>query len=190
MEMIMLLLLAVGRSLLLQKLHQPSNQLQVTVTLVVFTYTYVQTKVYLIHYYIQHVLLESWLLDMASWILQMSVLLDRCPVFSENTKSIVGYPSEKPRFQALTCGIIQCKLNNHCFEVHTQRYSHSIPQIVQGTYNTLCKHITCTSLHIRIWRKCSNYFCRTQNSADCWSFCWTWCSSNCHHCGHSTGLVW
>ena len=46
MEMIWLLLLAVGRSLLLQKLHQPPNQLQVTVTLVVFTYTYVQTNIY------------------------------------------------------------------------------------------------------------------------------------------------
>ena len=44
MEMIWLLLLAVERSLLLQRLHQPPNQLQVMVTLVVFTHTLCSNK--------------------------------------------------------------------------------------------------------------------------------------------------
>ena len=92
MEMIWMLLLAVGHSLLIQKLRQPPSQLQVTVTLVA-TVTQLQVMVTIVAFNvlilmckqekalfisIQHVLSENWLLDVASWGFQMSVLRKLC----------------------------------------------------------------------------------------------------------------
>ena len=64
MEMIQLLLLAVGHSQLTQKVHQPPSQLQVTVTRVMFKVVfsalipiYKQGKTLFIS--VQHVLLEN-----------------------------------------------------------------------------------------------------------------------------------
>ena len=63
MEMIWLLLLAVGRSLLLQKLHQPPSQLQVTVTLVVVNVLIRICKKENLLNNIQHIILENLLVD-------------------------------------------------------------------------------------------------------------------------------
>ena len=68
MEMIWLLLLAVGRSLLLQKLllqklHQPPSQLQVMVIIVVVNVLICICKKENLLNNIQHIILENLLLD-------------------------------------------------------------------------------------------------------------------------------
>ena len=124
MEMIWLLLLAMGHSLLIQKPPQLPSQQQVMVTLVVLN----KLK------YLRANKRKKLLISIqTSWLSQLkisNVSSSWCPVFS---KSMVSYPREKPRSQALT--IIQCKLYSHCFEVGIQRYAHCIPCTVNGARN-------------------------------------------------------